>query len=109
MDVYTADGAKLGTVAEVWVQTSTHGYLAKSRYDLADYGPIRGTAHLIGSAGDGHVQVVHHPFFAERKEWFLPFRAIQAIDRDGALVLTATVEEIEGRYLDGAEELRKIA
>lgn len=55
--VYSHNGDQLGIVGDVWAYIPPYGYVAKSKFAVANYGPIRGTMHLFEGAG-GYVQVL---------------------------------------------------
>lgn len=86
--VYSRDGETLGVVTEVWAYVPPYGYVAKSQFAVADYGPIRGTAHLLTGA-DGYVQVAPRQRFRREDEQhlFFPLASIQDMAQDESLIV----------------------
>jgi hypothetical protein len=50
--VYSHNGDQLGIVGDVWAYIPPYGYVAKSKFAVANYGPIRGTMHLSKERAD---------------------------------------------------------
>ncbi|MGI8825655.1 MAG: PRC-barrel domain-containing protein [Chloroflexota bacterium] len=90
MRVYSRDGEKLGIVRDVWAHIFPHAYVSKSRFGLADYGPVRGTLHLFDGA-DGYVQVMPRRGIRRENEQdlYIPLDAIQGTVPGQALTVAA--------------------
>ena|SRR5579875_550044 len=87
MDVYDNHGEKMGIVAEVWIEVQDFGYIAKSHFDLADYGPVAGTGALLRGS-DGYVQVRQEngARYEDENDLFIPLQQVQDVDGDRSLV-----------------------
>ena len=102
MAVYSRDGTKLGAVRDVWAHIPPYGHVTKSRFGIADYGPIRGTLHLFEGA-DGYVQVA--PRSGMRREGdedlYIPIEAMYDVVTGQALFVAdhseACQESFRGR------------
>lgn len=92
-DVYSHDGEQLGSVAEVWAFVPPFGYVAKTRFALADYGPVRGTMHLLEGA-DGYLQVAQRRGIRRENErdLYIPLNAIRDTVPGEALILEHTAK-----------------
>jgi len=106
MDVYSRDGDKLGIVSEVWAYIPPYGYVAKSRFTLADYGPIRGTMHLFDGA-DGYIQVIQQRGIRREHatDLYLPLDTICDVVTGQALVVADHREVCQGLFAHRPEYL----
>src|SRR5579875_1722369 len=86
MNVYGMDGENLGTIAEVWIEIPGHGYVAKSHFELNNYGPIRGTTDMVRGA-DGYVQVREGMGmrYEHEEDLFIPLTAILDVDPNDSI------------------------
>lgn len=100
MEIYDNQGAWVGTVSEVWAEVHPYGYLAKSRFGFASYGPVRGTDHLFEGA-DGYMQVRRTRGIRRENEQdlYIPLNAVRDLDSGEALSLTCTEETCSIRFL----------
>jgi hypothetical protein len=96
--VKTSDGVPLGTIAEVWAHSPSHGVLPKSQYTLASYGPISGTEHLVNPHTEGHLQVVTDSGLETRRELSVPLQAVDSVEPGGQVVLKYTADEAARRH-----------
>lgn len=87
-NVYSYKGDQLGIVGDVWAYIPPYGYVAKSKFGVANYGPIRGTMHLFDGAG-GYVQVLQRNGMRREgdTDLYIPLDQVQnAVDRLGLVV-----------------------
>lgn len=106
MEVYDNNGTLLGSVAEVWAYVAPYGHLAKSKFGRADYGPVRGTAHLFEGA-DGYMQVRRSSGMRREGEQdlYIPLNAIGDLAPREWLTLSCSEETCSARFGDPPEAL----
>lgn len=97
MDVYGVDGTKIGRVVETWPWVDGYGLLAKSRREIADYGPVKGTTELLGNCGSGYLQVVKNRWLETREERYVPFSDVRTV-ADGCAILASAADDWAGLY-----------
>lgn len=99
MEVLAHSGEKLGTVRDVWAYLPEYGYVQASRFVLSDYGPIRGTAHLLEGA-DGYVQVAQRRGIRRENEsdLYIPLGAVRDVVPGLALVVGHHNEECHATF-----------
>jgi len=107
MDVYSADGEKLGTVAEVWADSPTHGPVERSTTEVSDFGPVSGTSSVLDTTR-GYVRVTEGGIGGiGEKSMFVPLSEVQAADRDSGVRLSCTSDLCHDRYENTPESFRQ--
>jgi hypothetical protein len=83
----------------MWAYIPPYGYLPKSGFALADYGPIRGTMHLFEGA-DGYIQVApRHGIRRDgEQDLFIPLGAIHDAVPGQSVVVADTGAACATRY-----------
>jgi len=94
-NVYSHDGDQVGIVGDVWAYIPPYGYVTKSKFAVANYGPIRGTVHLFEGAG-GYVQVLQRKGLRREgdTDLYIPLDQVQnAVDGRGLVVASLRVDD----------------
>ncbi|GEM_PF-5897582 len=104
-EVFSADGKRLGTVAEVWAATSA-GLLEKSASSLSAEAPISGQSQLLETS-DGYLRVADGGVLGiAEKNLFVPLSQVVAADRDGGVRLACDAETCERTFMTQPDLLR---
>jgi hypothetical protein len=106
MDVVSADGKQLGSVAEVWADSDSHGTVERSTTELADFGPISGTSSVLDTTS-GYFRVTDGGIGGVgEKSMYIPLNEVISADRDSGVHLSCSADLCHERYEDTPESFR---